>query len=149
MLTRDELTGMITACAAARCPILITLSVTGQVELTPAEPLDGHVAAAFDAHQRRATDRGRLLGPDAVAVAARLFGRLGAEVLVRPSPWRLGGEQTELLVEWLTGWVGAACEQDPELGPGASDYLRRRLAQATAGALRVTVHHADLLVLPH
>ncbi len=147
MLTQSELTGLIMACADAECPILLTLSVIGRVELTPAEPLDSRVAAAFDAHQLRATERGRLLGPDAVAVAVRRFGRLGAEVLLSPSPWRLGVEQGELLVEWLTGWFGAACEQDPELA-SEGGYIRRRLAQATAGELRVTVGHADLLVTP-
>ena len=106
------------------------------------------MAAAFDAHQRRVTERGRLLGPDAVARAVELFGRLGAEVLVRPSPWRLGGSQADLAAEWFTGWVGAACEQEVELAEEAELYIRRRLAQAAAGELAVTVDHADLLVSP-
>jgi hypothetical protein len=148
MLTEEELAGLTTACAGARCPILLTLSVIGNVDLTPADPLDRRVAAAFDAHQRRVTERGRLLGPDAVAFAVEQFGRLGAEVLVRPSPWRLAIGQTDLLVEWLTGWVGAACEQEPELAAEAGVYGRRRLAQATAGELRATVNHADLLASP-
>ena len=70
--------------------MLLALSVVGRVELAPADPLDSRVAAAFDAHQRRMTADGRLLGPDAVAAAADGFRRRGAEVLVRPSPWRLG-----------------------------------------------------------
>ena len=148
MLTAEELTRLITACAGATCPILLTLSVIGRVNLTPAEPLDSRVAAAFDAHQRRATGRGRLLGPDAVGFAAERFRRLGDDVVVRPSPWRLGAEQSDLLAEWLTGWVGAACDQDPELAPAAGAYLGRRLAQATAGELRVVVEHADLLGSP-
>jgi hypothetical protein len=148
MLTEEELTELTTACVGARCRILLTLSVTGNVDLTPADPLDRRIAAAFDAHQRRVTERGRLLGPDAVAFAVEQFGRLGAEVLVRPSPWRLGIGQTDLLVEWLGGWVGAACEQEPELAAEAGVYSRRRLAQATAGELRATVNHADLLASP-
>ena len=106
------------------------------------------MAAAFDAHQRRATERGRLLGPDAVAAAVEAFGRLGAEVLVRPSPWRLGALEAELAAQWFTGWVGAACEQQAELVAEADAYARRRLAEATAGQLAVTVDHADLLILP-
>jgi hypothetical protein len=106
------------------------------------------VAAAFDAHQRRATARGRLLGPDAVAVAVEEFGRLGAEVLARPSPWRLGPGQAHLAAEWFIGWVSAACEQELALAAEAEVYARRRLAQATAGELAVVVDHADLLVLP-
>jgi hypothetical protein len=148
VLTADELAGLATVCAGARCPLLLTLSVVGRVALIPADPLDRRVGAAFDAHQRRATARGRLLGPDAVALAVEEFGRLGAEVLARPSPWRLGALQAELATTWFTGWVGAAGEQQPELAAETDVYHRRRLAQATAGQLAVTVDHADLLVLP-
>jgi SAM-dependent methyltransferase len=148
LLTADELAGLVAVCAGAGCPMLLTLSVIGHVELTPADPLDRDVGAAFDAHQRRTVEARRLLGPDAVALAVEEFGRLGAEVLVRPSPWRLGALQADLAAEWFTGWVGAACEQQAELAAEADAYTRRRLAQATAGQLAVTVDHADLLVLP-
>jgi hypothetical protein len=148
MLTEDELAGLVAVCAGAGCPALLTLSVVGRVALTPADPLDRHVAAAFDAHQRRTTAAGRLLGPDAVAAAIEEFGRLGAEVLVRPSPWRLGASQAELATEWFAGWVGAACEQEPALASESNGYARRRLAETAAGELTVTVDHADLLALP-
>jgi hypothetical protein len=148
MLTEHELAELVNACAGPGCPILLTLSVIGRVEMIPADPLDRRVAAAFDAHQRRETDRGRLLGPDAVARAVDQFGRTGAEVLVRPSPWRLGASQADLAAQWLAGWVGAAREQQPELAAELGDYERRRLAEATAGRLSVSVDHADLLILP-
>jgi hypothetical protein len=45
-------------------------------------------------------------------------------------------------------WVGAACEQQLELGRETGAYTRRRLAQARAGELDVTVEHADVLILP-
>jgi len=148
LLTGDELDGLITLGSAVGCPMLLTLSVVGRVALTPADPLDARMAVAFDAHQRRTTSAGRLLGPDAVAIAVDGFRRMGAEVLVRPSPWRLGAAQADLAAEWFTGWVGAACEQQGELAADADAYARRRLAQAMAGELAVTVDHADLLVLP-
>jgi hypothetical protein len=149
LVTGDELAGLIDACAGAGCPVLLTLSVTGRVEIAPADPLDESIAAAFDAHQRRTTPRGRLLGPDAVAAAVDGFRRHGAEVVVRPSPWRLQGPADEgLIVEWLAGWVGAACEQEPGLAAEAELYRRRRLRDARAGRLAVTVGHDDLLVLP-
>jgi hypothetical protein len=148
LLTGEELAGLVAICAGPGCPVLLTLSVVGRVELNPADPLDAGVAAAFDAHQRRTTERGRLLGPDAVAVAVEGFGRLGADVLVRPSSWRLGPSETELAARWFTEWVGAACEQQVELAAEAHVYARRRLAEARAGQLAVTVDHADLLVLP-
>lgn len=147
LLTEADLAGLVTVWAAIRCPMLVTLSVVGRVELTPADPLDGRVAAAFDAHQRRPTSGGRLLGPDAVAFAVQRFGAIGAEVLVRPSPWRLGAADASLAAEWFTGWRGAACEQAVELAAETGDYARRRLAQAAGGELTVTVDHADLLVV--
>jgi trans-aconitate methyltransferase len=148
MLTEDELSGLADLCTAAACPALLTLSVVGRVELTPADALDRRVTAAFNAHQRRTTERGALLGPDAPEVAIEELGRRGAEVVVRSSPWRLGASDAELIAQWFAGWVGAACEQRPELAAETDAYRRRRAAQAAAGRLEVTVDHADLLILP-
>ena len=148
LLTQDELTALIDACIGPGCPVLFTLSVTGLARLLPPEPLDAQVAAAFDAHQRRLTPRGHLLGPDAWKAAGESFRALGAEVVAVGSPWNLGATESRLAAEWLTGWVDAACEQEPWLAPEADHYRRRRLREAAAGALGVTVGHADLLVLP-
>jgi SAM-dependent methyltransferase len=148
LLTHEELAGLVSACAVTGCPVLLTLSVVGRVDLSPADPLDAQVASAFNAHQRRATEKGRLLGPDAVAAAVEAFGRLEVDVLVRPSPWRLGALEGDLTAQWLTGWVAAACEQQVELAAEDDAYARRRLAEAAAGQLAVTVDHADLLILP-
>jgi SAM-dependent methyltransferase len=148
LMTGEEFGELAAVCAGAGCPLLLTLSVVGRVEMTPGDPLDRAVADAFDAHQRRATDRGRLLGPDAVAFAVEEFGRRGTKVEVRPSPWRLAAPHAELAEAWFTGWVGAACEQQIELGAEVEVYKRRRLAQARAGQLAVTVDHADMLILP-
>lgn len=139
LLTADELARMLRACRGR--PTLLTLTVVGRVGLSPADPLDARVGAAFNAHQRR----GGLLGPDALAAAVE---ELRAEVLVRPSPWRLDAAHADLAAEWFDGWVAAACEQEPALTAEAGAYRDRRLAQAAAGELGVTVDHADLLVLP-
>jgi hypothetical protein len=106
------------------------------------------VSAAFVAELPSAPECALLPGTDALSPTADAFGQLGAEVLVRPSPWRLSGLEAELAAQWFVGWVGAACEQQPELVAEADAYARRRLAEATAGQLAVTVDHADLLILP-
>jgi hypothetical protein len=142
LLTADALARVLVACAG--CPMLLALTVVGRVTLAPEEPLDALMTAAFNAHQRR----GGKLGPDAVAVAARELRGAGAEVLVRPSPWRLDATHAELAADWFEGWVAAACEHEPPLAVEAGGYRARRLAQAAAGELTVTVDHADLLVLP-
>lgn len=136
LLSAGELARMLDACAGV--PLLLALTVVGRVTLSPAEPLDTRVAAAFNAHQRR----GGRLGPDAVQEFAR------GECIVRPSPWRLDATHAGLMAEWLDGWLAAACEQEPALAPEAVEYRDRRLAQAAAGELAVTVDHADVLVLP-
>jgi hypothetical protein len=144
LLTAEEVAGLAAACVEVGCPALLTLSVKGQVELDPAEPLDAELAEAFNAHQRRDVAGRRLLGPDAVATTVEAFDRLGAVVSTRPSPWQLGPDQAALAGEWLRGWVEAACAQEPDLAAEAPGYLRRRLA----GELRVVVGHTDLLALP-
>jgi hypothetical protein len=128
--------------------VLVTLSVTGRVDVSPIDPLDELVSSAFNQHQRRTTRGGHLLGPDAVRVAVEAFARHGADVLVRPSPWRLGAGQAALAAEWFSGWVGPACQQRPELINPSTGYIRRRMAEASAGRLGVTVHHLDLLAWP-
>ncbi|ANP50666.1 putative RNA methylase [Streptomyces griseochromogenes] len=144
VLTREEIEALADACTGAGCPALLTLSVAGRVELTPAHPLDAEIAEAFDAHQRR----GGLLGPDAVTVACEVFAERGATVRLQPSPWRLGPAESALTEQWLRGWVGAAVEQRPGLRERAERYLDERLAACAAGELHVVVHHSDLLALP-
>jgi hypothetical protein len=148
MLTEAELGRIITACVSVGCPVLLTLTVVGRVALTPPDPLDGRVAAAFNDHQRRTTERGRLLGPDAAAFAVDAFRRLGTDVVVRDTPWRLDTSHRDLLEAWFTGWVGAAREQHAGPAAQADAYTRRRRAELAAGELAVRVGHSDLLVLP-
>ncbi|MET8248902.1 trans-aconitate methyltransferase [Streptomyces sp. NPDC005202] len=143
VLTREEIDTLAAACTGAGCPALLTLSVVGRVDLTPADALDAEITEAFNAHQRRTG----LLGPDALTVAAEAFAEHGATVRVHPSHWRLGPDQRELTAQWLRGWVGAAVEQRPELQPHADRYLQERLEACAAGELEVVVHHSDLLAL--
>ncbi|MHC3468957.1 class I SAM-dependent methyltransferase [Streptomyces sp. 7R007] len=143
VLTREEVDTLAAACTGAGCTALLTLSVAGRVDLTPADAMDEEIAEAFNAHQRR----NGLLGPDAVTAAAEAFSERGATVRIHPSPWRLGPAEAALTAQWLRGWVGAAVEQRPELKPRAERYLRERLAACEAGELQVLVHHSDLLAM--
>lgn len=145
MLTAEEVERVVAACVDAGRPALFAISVTGRVRLTPADPLDAAVEKAFNEHQRRTVDGRRLLGPDAVDATAAAFARRGVPVRERPSPWRLGPEQADLAAEWFRGWLGAACEQRPELASATGAYAQRRLADAAAGRLGVLVEHLDLL----
>ncbi|GAA1790316.1 class I SAM-dependent methyltransferase [Planosporangium flavigriseum] len=145
MLTADEVERVVAACAGAGCPALLTLSVIGQVELTPPDPLDAAVADAFNAHQRRTTGGRTLLGPDAADACVGAFRERGVGVVVRSTPWRLGPDQADLAAEWFDGWLGAACEQRPELTGRTKNYAARRRTEIAAGRLGVVVGHHDLL----
>ncbi len=62
--------------AAARA--LVTISVTGRFDLTPADPLDARVSDPFNARQRHITGGRRLLGAAALAFGvAGLIAALG------------------------------------------------------------------------
>lgn len=148
MMTARELTELVAACTALRCPVLICLSVVGRVAISPADPLDRRIGSAFNAHQRRSTTRGDLLGPDAATFTAAAFRAHGFQVRRQPSPWRLGTADAQLVAEWFEGWFGAAFEQDHDLVAEAALYGAERRAQAAAGLLGVNVGHVDLLALP-
>jgi hypothetical protein len=145
VLGERDVEQLATACVDAACPVLLTLTVTGQVELDPPDPLDSEIVTAFNAHQRRPTAGRPLLGPDAAGATAEAFTRRGAAVDVRPSPWLLGPDRSALLSRWLRGWVAAAYQHRPDLP--AARYLRQRLAEAADGQLRAVIGHRDLLVL--
>lgn len=148
ILTAGEVDRLAAACVEARVPALFTLSVLGEVALSPAEPFDAEIAAAFNEHQSRVQDGRRLLGPDAPAAIVESFEKRGASVQVAPSPWQLGPDTAALTAEWFRGWVGAAVEQRPQLSAEAAGYLRQRLGAVEAGRLTGAVGHVDLLAVP-
>jgi hypothetical protein len=143
LLTADDLEAVVGAIAGRSA--LLTLSVAGRVQLTPADPLDADFSAAFNDHQRRTVDGRRLLGPDATAVVVAALRRSGASTEVRSSPWRLGAQHHDLTVQWLLGWLAAACEQRPELADAAAEYARRRQDELAANRLEIVLHHHDVL----
>ncbi len=148
VLTERELAGFVDGCAAARVPVLVTLEVTGVVELQPADPLDTELRDAFNDHQRRSAHGGRLLGPDSPTMTAEAFRTRGYDVHTAPSVWRLDAAMTDLLRAWMAGWVAAAVEQRPDLAEPARAWTTAREAQLEAGELAATVHHEDLLAVP-
>lgn len=148
MLTLNEVEHLVRCCAAVGAPVLVTLTVVGRVELSPANGWDRALGAAFDDHQRRTTAGRRLLGPTAAARTVACLTSYGAEVETCPSPWRLGAAHRTLTDAWLSGWVAAAVEQQPTLADVGSAYLEDRREALESGALEVVVHHVDLLARP-
>lgn len=148
VITFAEARTVVDACVELRVPVFFSLTVSGRVELEPADELDDAFAVAFNAHQRREADGRRMLGPDAAGVITDMFRSAGWHVRTASTPWRLGPADADLVAEWLDGWLAAAVEQESSLGALAEGYRTTRLTQLAAGGLRVTVDHEDVLAWP-
>jgi SAM-dependent methyltransferase len=148
VLTAEEVQAIVQACSTVGCAVLLSLSVTGEVQLDPADPRDEVVMASFNAHQRRLVNGRRLLGPDGVVVVRDLFREAGWNVRTADTIWRLGERDPDLLERWFEGWLEAALEHRAELRSGCSGYRALRSAHLRAGALSAVVVHADLLAWP-
>lgn len=150
LLRPAEADVLVDAVVGAGVPVLVALTVTGEVRLDPPDPLDVELAAAFDAHQRR----GGRLGPDGHAPVVERLRAAGHRVLTAPSPWRLGAASpsgdgdADLLAAWARGRAEAAVEHEPALAAPAARWSRTRQDQARAGALAAVVGHVDVLALP-
>lgn len=131
--------------ARAGVGLYATLNYDGSIAWDEPHPLDAAVLAAFNAHQTGDKGLGPALGPAATRVAGDCFRRLGCEVLVASSPWRLGPEQQALQRQLIAGIAQAVVEAG--VAPGAAaDWRDAR----TAAAVRSggSIGHDDLLVLP-
>lgn len=157
VLTVDEIQAIVDACLGARCPVLVALSVTGNVRLSPPDERDGAFQRAFNSHQLRAhqpRDAGsrKQVGKYGAAIARRLFAEAGWHVRSSTTTWRLDKRRPRLLAEWFQGWVDAALEfdveHDAELHAEAAGYRRRRAAELERGELTARIRHLDLLAWP-
>jgi len=148
VLTSAEVHALVSACVAAGCPALLSLSVTGKVRLSPRDELDAAINDAFNAHQLRDANSRRQLGRYAAPIARGLFAEAGWSVRQVTTLWHLDHRQSALLREWFDGWLDAAIEQRPELSADAQPYRARRLAQLERGDLSARVDHVDILAWP-
>jgi len=144
VLTAPEVDAMVGPTSLSGAAVLLALSVTGEVTLSPLHHDDEMVAEAFDAHQRRAAR----LGPDGGAYAAHGLRRQGYTVTMAATPWHLGAADTDLLRAWLQGRADAAAEQSPGMGDRIRTWQESRDRQARRGELSAVVGHVDVLGIP-
>ena len=148
VITPTDALRIVAACVESATPAFFSLTVTGEVRLTPATAADSRFQDAFNEHQRRERDGLRLLGPSATHALAELFAAAGWRVREASTPWRLGTAHRDLITEWLYGWLDAAVEQRHELREEADRFRELRLTQLDEGLLSVEVGHRDLLAWP-
>ncbi len=148
VLTSGDTHAIVNACVEAQSPALFTLSVTGEVRLSPRDELDTAFEHAFNAHQLRDTDGRQQLGRHGAPIVQGLFTQAGWKVRQSTTVWRLDHRRPSLLREWFRGWVDAAVEQDPALRAAATRYRQLRESQIDRGELIAHVRHVDLLAWP-
>lgn len=148
LLTADEVEQLVEAvkhCAQSHpCAVLLSLSVTGNVAITPPHRCDDTVTAAFDAHQRR----GDLLGPQAVAATAEILSAHGFDVHHQATDWELGPAESSLIQRYLGDRAEVAVEQEPALRDTVQQWWDDRVTALDAGEVHVRVGHTDLVALP-
>lgn len=141
---------LVTACAAARVPLLISLNVDGRHLWTPEDPQDARVGELFAAHQRREKGLGPALGAQAVDELLSTLKTAGYHVLKARSDWRVDGHgrliDRCLLESLIEGMAGAAVEQSPGQAARLRGWKDRRIARVATTRLRVG--HTDVLAWP-
>ncbi|MGE0159894.1 MAG: trans-aconitate 2-methyltransferase [Gemmatimonadales bacterium] len=152
LVSERWLAALVDACADAGCAALFALTYDGRIEWSDAErgpeSTDTLVVEALNAHQRRDKGFGPALGPDAGAVAERLFRERGYRTWTRPSDWVLGPPDAALVDALVVGWTQAAIEERPEHSARVHAWAERRRRPAAAAGLGLRVGHQDLLALP-
>lgn len=144
VLTTHQVDSLCRLIASLGACALLSLTVTGEVRITPAMDLDERIDATFNAHQGRHT----LAGPGATAIARRVLAAAGFDVQVIPTPWELTSRDAHLIERYLIDRVASAVAHDPELAELGRAWLAARLRQVNEGTLTVRVGHEDLVAIP-
>jgi hypothetical protein len=133
-------------CRIARAATLFTVTYDGRFSCDPVEPEDAMIRELMNRHQR--TDKGLggpAAGPDAWAVAERVFEEAGYHVERASSDWALEPSDRMFQRRLIEGWAHAATEIAPLQADAITDWLRRRRDHVAAGRSRIVVNHADMV----
>jgi hypothetical protein len=145
VLTTDQIGAVCRAVIENQVPALFSLTVTGALDIRPADPYDARFLDAFNDHQRRAGKA----GPDATTLAVNALCASGFTVRTEETPWQLTASSDWAFVEqFLRERLDAAVAQSPSLASAATDWFELRRSQFALGVLRIEVEHRDVLALP-
>lgn len=134
--------------AARALPVYAALIYDGRIDLSPADPLDGAIASAVNAHQRTDKGFGPALGPRAAAAAISRFEALGYSIVHGTSDWVIGTVDHEIQVELLAGWATAATEMKALARHDIDDWLVRRKTTVRERVSTMRVGHVDFFATP-
>lgn len=133
---------------AAEAACLIVLTISGQVDLEPADEFDPEMLNLVSRHQRTDKGFGVAAGGQAATILGELFAGHGYRVEMTASDWHLGADLRGLQQRLVEGYAGAALAVAPDRAGAITLWLERRGALIARGRLRCVVAHTDLLALP-
>jgi hypothetical protein len=134
--------------AARALPVYAALTYDGRTNLSPADPLDGAIVSAMNAHQRTDKGFGPALGPSAASSAVAGFEALGYAVVVGESDWIMRPDDREIQNQMLAGWANAAREMGTLSNADIADWLSRRKTMISKGVSSMRVGHVDFFAFP-
>lgn len=120
-----------------------TLIYNGEMSWTPVHEDDKAMLAAFNIHQQTDKGFGMAAGPLAGGLLAKKLIDAGYRVELRQSPWRLGPDDRQLMVENAKGIAQAVQETGLVDEVHLTSWLESR-AELTG----CEIGHVDLLALP-
>jgi len=157
LVSQDWIMRFSNCLAAARRPVLATLTVDGRRVWVPDDADDEWIESAFRLHQEGDKGFGMSLGVNATSALAQSLIQAGFEVRERASDWQIdggteggieGGRDRAMLRQLLDDTARVAAEVHPEEVTRIGAWYRLRRGQIARGELRYIVGHRDLLALP-
>ena len=144
LVSEAWLVALVARLAEHKLPFYAALSYDGQMSWSPTHAADDSVTRAFNRDQ--CSDKGfggPALGPTAAMRARDLLARVGYDVTLACSPWRLGPEDAALQTELLSGIAAAATRAGNDM---ARPWQSARIAALPSA--RACIGHLDLLARP-
>lgn len=148
LVSKSWLERLVVEISTHAIPFYAALSYDGRIWLSPRDPLDVAIIAAFNAHQRTDKGFGPALGPAATTFAIARFEALGYSVIHGTSDWHVGLDDREMQNEILAGWASAAHEMGKLSLADTSAWLTRRRDLIVAGRSLIHVGHVDFFAAP-
>lgn len=148
LISKSWLERLVVEISTHAIPFYAALSYDGRIWLSPRDPLDVAIIAAFNAHQRTDKGFGPALGPAAAAFAIARFKAVGYSVIHGTSDWHIGLDDHEMQNEILAGWASAAHEMGKLSFADTSAWLTRRRDLIAAGRSFIHVGHVDFFATP-
>jgi hypothetical protein len=143
LVSAEWIERFVSAIVRSKAVFYTALTHSSTAVWSPPHPLDHAMTAAFESHFGTDKGFGPSAGSKATDLMANAFSRAGYKVERRESPWRLGADDRDLIVELAQGWANAVSETRRIPSAEVAAWLNARKQSGTC-----VVGHEDLLAFP-